>query len=303
MIIPPFLNKNSLIGLVSPAGKVDISEIERAQEFLTSQGFRHLTSPYAVDSFHQFSSTGEHRANDFQMMIDNPDIEAIWCTRGGYGTIRLLNKLNFDALKKKPKWLIGFSDITVLHSVFQNLGIASMHAPMCRNLKENDYSNSGMEMLWKFLKGAIPSYSLPAHELNRQGKANGTLIGGNLSLLYALKGSPYDFNPEGKILFIEDVGEYLYQLDRMMQAMKVGGKLSGLSGLVVGQMSEIKDNDTPFGMTAYQTIADAVSEYDYPVIFDFPSGHTERNEPLLFGGEVRIDVGADKTVLCWDKSN
>ena len=301
MIIPPFLKQNSLIGLVSPAGKVEVSEIERAQEYLTSKGFRYLTSPHAADSFHQFSSTDNQRANDLQMMFDKPDIEAIWCTRGGYGAIRLLDKLNFDTLKKNPKWLIGFSDITVLHSVFQKLGIASIHAPMCRNLKEDDYNNSGMETLWKFLKGTIPSYNLPAHELNRVGKANGILVGGNLSLLYALKGSSYDFNPKGKILFIEDVGEYLYQLDRMMQAMKVGGKLSGLSGLIVGQMSGMKDNDTPFGMSAYQIIADAVSEYDYPVMFDFPAGHTERNEPLLLGGEVRIDVSAEKSVLCWEK--
>ena len=298
MIVPPFLNDKSIIGIISPAGKVDVSEIERAQEYLTSQGFRYLISPYAADSYNQFSSTDKQRAADLQMMFDNPDIEAIWCTRGGYGTIRLLDKLNFKSLKKNPKWLTGFSDITVLHSVFQKLGIASIHGPMCRNLKESDYASTGMNNLWELLRGNIPSYNLPAHELNREGKASGTLVGGNLSLLYALKGSAYDFNPKGKVLFIEDVGEYLYQLDRMMQGLKVSGKLKGLSGLIVGQMSDMKDNDTPFGISAYQIITDAVSDYDYPVILDFPAGHTKRNEPLLMGGEVTIDVEREQSVVC-----
>jgi muramoyltetrapeptide carboxypeptidase len=186
--------------------------------------------------------------------------------------------------------------------VLQNvLGVVSIHGPMARSLKEGSYDETGMTNLWRLLNGQMPVYKLPTHPFNRTGKAKGTLIGGNLSLLFALIGSPYDFEPEGKILFIEDVGEYLYHLDRMMRALKLSGKLKGLAGLVVGQMSDMQDNETPFGLSVSQIIADVVKEYDFPVLFDFPAGHSKQNEPLLFGAKVKLSVSADESTLSFLK--
>ncbi len=298
MIIPPFLKKNSLVGLVSPAGKICEAEIRRGEEFLNAHKFRHIRASHVADSWHQFASTDEKRAAGFQEMLNNPEIEAIWCSRGGYGAIRLLDLIDFSTLKSNPKWLIGYSDITVFHAVVQNIfGLCTIHGPMVRSLKEGSFNNTGIKNLWELLQGNPPSYNIQTHVLNRNGKAKGTLIGGNLSLLYALIGSPYDFNPTGKVLFIEDVGEYLYHLDRMMFALKISGKLAGLAGLVVGQMSNMQDNETPFGLTANQIISNAVKDYNYPVIFDFPAGHARQNEPLILGARVNMDVNKEKSEL------
>jgi len=300
MKIPPFLVENDLVGLISPAGKIDSIYIEKAIKYLKVKNLRAMIAPCAIDSYFQYSSTDDNRANDFQTMINNPEIKAIWCTRGGYGTIRLLDKIDFTMLEKNPKWLIGFSDITVFHSVIrEKLGMASIHGAMCINLRNEKFSESGMDNLWKLLFGKIPEYELVSHPFNRIGKASGILTGGNLSLLCSLSGSNFDFNPKGKILFIEEVGEYLYRLDRMMQSLKISGKLAELSGLVVGQMSEMKDNENPFGKMAYEIIAEAIADYNFPVIFDFFAGHTERNEPLLFNTMVNIDVTLFKSKLSW----
>ena len=299
MIIPSFLKENDTIGLVSPAGKIDSIVIENAINYLESKKLRCVVALHAADSYNQFSSTDELRAEDLQTMFNNPDIKAIWCTRGGYGSMRLIDKLDFSILEKYPKWLIGFSDITVFHSVLrEKVGLASVHGAMCLNLSAESLSESGMDNLWKLLFGELPMYQ-SNHLLNRKGNASGILIGGNLSLMCALIGSPYDFDPKGKILFIEDVGEYLYRLDRMMQSLKISGKLSGLSGLIAGQFSDIKDNETPFGKSAYEIISEAVAEYNYPVIYDFPAGHSKRNEPLLLG--VKVEIKADAKIIFFSK--
>ncbi len=298
MIVPPFLKKGALVGLVSPAGKIAESEIIKAENFLDSYGFRHIRAPHVSDSWHQFSSTDKKRASDFMEMLQNHEVEAIWCSRGGYGSIRLLDSIDFSLMKSQPKWLIGYSDITIFHSVLQNVyGVTSVHGPMARSLKEGSYGETGMDNLWNLLQGDLPVYKLPAHPLNRNGNAKGTLIGGNLTLLFSLIGSPYDFDPNGKVLFIEDVGEYFYHLDRMMYSLKVSGKLEGLSGLIVGQLSDMHDNETPFGLTAYQIIADVVKNYDFPVLFDFPAGHSRQNEPLVFGAKVRLSVSEKESGL------
>lgn len=302
MIVPPFLKKGSLIGLVSPAGKVAEAEIKRAEDFLDAHGFRHIRGPHVVGAWHQFSSTDEKRAADFMSMLNNEEVDAIWCSRGGYGAIRLLDLIEFSLFKSHPKWLIGYSDITIFHAVLQNIfGVMSIHGPMARSLKEGSYDETGMTNLWRLLSGKMLTYNLSSHPFNRAGKAKGTLIGGNLSLLYSLIGSPYDFEPEGKILFIEDVGEYLYHLDRMMHALKLSGKFKGLAGLVVGQMSDMQDNETPFGLSVNQIIADVVKGFDFPVLFDFPAGHSKQNEPLLFGAKVKLSVSANESTLSFLK--
>ncbi|MCL2072353.1 MAG: LD-carboxypeptidase [Marinilabiliaceae bacterium] len=296
---PPFLNENDLVAIVSPAGKIDAIYIEKAHKYLKTKNLRVILSPFADDSYFQFASSDDNRVSDMQIMLNNPEVKAIWCTRGGYGTMRIINKIDFSILEKFPKWLIGFSDITVFHSILSNNHFVSIHGSMCINLSNDDYSNSGMDTLWELLFGKVPVYKISPHPLNRKGSANATLIGGNLSLLTSLLGSKQDFNPKGKILFIEDTGEYLYRLDRMMQSLKNSGKLAGLSGMIVGQMSEMKDNETPFGLTPYQIVADAVSEYTFPVMYDFPAGHSKPNEPLILGSQVKIDVLDDCSQLRW----
>jgi len=298
MIVPPFLKEGALVGMVSPAGKIAENEIKRAESFLDAHGFRHIRAPHVADAWHQFSATDENRAADFMEMLLNPEVEAIWCSRGGYGAIRLLDLIDFSVFQSHPKWLIGYSDVTVFHSVLQNrLRMMSIHGPMVRSLKEGSYDDTGMSRLWNLLKGELSDYKIHAHPLNRPGAAKGTLIGGNLSLLFSLIGSQYDFDPKGKILFIEDVSEYLYHLDRMMHGLKVSGKLAGLSGLIVGQMTDMQDNETPFGFTANQIIADVVKEYQYPVMFGFPAGHSRQNEPIVLGAKVRMSVSESESEL------
>jgi muramoyltetrapeptide carboxypeptidase len=303
LICPPFIKKGALVGLVSPSGKIPPNVVVQAEKYLDQLGFRHVRGKHVTDAWHQFAGKDESRAADLQEMIQNPEVEVIWCTRGGYGAQRVIENVDFSILRANPKWLVGFSDITVFHSILQNVeGVMSVHGPMAKNLYNGVYNTSGMTSLWELLQGSMTQFDLEPHPLNRQGISKGILTGGNLTILNTLKGSPYDFDPTGKILFIEDVGEYLYHIDRMMQGLKLAGKLACLSGLVVGQMSELQDNNAPFGASAYEIIADAVKDYAYPVLFDFPAGHTKRNEPLLFGAKVTMQVRREKVSLTYNGS-
>lgn len=290
-IVPPFIKKGALFGLVSPAGKIPSKVLELAGQFLSAHGFRSRCARHAADAFYQFSASDPHRLADFQEMLNNPEIEVIWCTRGGYGAIRILEHLDFSAMQRHPKWLVGFSDITVFHAALQNIhGVASVHGPMPKNMAEYGSSEPFWQTLLELLQGRLVQYHTEPHAFNRKGSASGTLIGGNLSMLHALRGTKYDFSPSGKVLFIEEVGEKLYHLDRMMYNLKIGGQLAGLAGLVVGQMTGMKDESTPFGASAQGIVRDAVKEYDYPVLFGFPAGHDTPNEPLMLGGNVHLQV-------------
>lgn len=291
MLTPPFLKPGDTVGLISPAGKIDADVVQKAEKYLTEAGFSTLVGKYALDNWHQFASEDVYRAEDFNEMLTNPYIKAIWCTRGGYGAIRLVGKIDFEILKTNPKWLVGFSDITVFHSLLQtSIGIKSVHGAMPLNLDGRDTSTSGFDALFQMLQGRYENQITPYHSLNKKGEAVGQLIGGNLTLLHSLMGTPLDFQPKGKILFLEEVGEYLYHLDRMLQAMKLAGKFSQLAGLIVGQITENKDSSTPFGATAYEIISNAVEEFDFPVLFDFPAGHSNPNMPLMFGADIEIEV-------------
>ncbi len=290
-IIPPFIKKGALFGLVSPAGKIPSKVLDLAGQFLSDHGFRSIRAPHAADAFYQFSASDQYRLADFQEMLNNPEIDVIWCTRGGYGSIRILEQLDFSAMRRHPKWLVGFSDITVFHAALQNIHrMASVHGPMPKNIAEYGSSEPFWLTLLDLLQGRFVQYHTQPNSFNRQGSASGTLTGGNLSMLHALRGTKYDFNPNGKVLFIEEVGEKLYHLDRMMYNLKIGGQLSGLAGLVVGQMTGMKDESTPFGASAQGIVRDAVKEYDYPVLFGFPAGHDTPNEPLLLGVKVHLQV-------------
>ena len=304
MISPPFLKSGDTVAIVSTARKVVKAELKACMDILKSWGLNVQTGKNLFKTQNQFSGSDEERAADFQRALNNKTCQAILFARGGYGTVRIIDQIDFKRFIKNPKWIIGFSDATVIHShVHKHCGIETMHAPMCLNIPK--LNASSLDVLKATLFGERLSYSSSKQQaalekLNRKGKASGILVGGNLSLLYSLTGSASDLDTAGKILFLEDLDEYLYHIDRMMMNMKRSGKLQNLAGLIVGGMTEMKDNEIPFGKTAEEIIAEAVAEYTYPVFFGFPAGHIQNNYPLIFGKEATLNV-TDKFELTFSK--
>ncbi len=293
MTPPPYLKKGDKIGIVACARKVSVTEMQAGIKALQDWGLEVIAGKEVFQSHHQYAGTDAERAANLQQLLDEPTINAIIGARGGYGTLRIIDKLDFTVFKKHPKWIIGFSDFTVLHAHLHTLGIETIHGKMMLNFTKDSAST---EMLQQALFGTLEKLEAPHHGLNRNGEAVGELIGGNLSLINALTGSVSDIQTAGKILFLEDLDEYLYHIDRMMLHLKRSGKLSQLKGLVVGGMTSMKDNVIPFGMNAEEIILDAVKEFNYPVCFNFPAGHIEKNLPLYLGRKVKLEV-AEKTKL------
>ena len=292
-IIPPFLQPGDVIGICAPARKVSPEEMKDGIDWLLAKGFQVKVSQHLYGEFNQFSGTDDERAADLQSLIDDSKVKAIVFARGGYGWVRIIDQINFSSLEKHPKWLIGFSDVTVLHShLNSHISMCTLHAPMMINLMNEKRNEEATDTTIDILTGKNIRYSEKnLNALNRNGICEGELVGGNLSLLYALAGTPSDLATDGKILFIEDLDEYLYHIDRMMMQLKRAGKLKNLKGLIVGGMSDMRDNAIPFGKSAVEIIAEAIVEYNYPVCFDFPSGHIDRNLPLVLGADVRLEVG------------
>ncbi len=287
LIQPSYLKKGDKIAIVAPARKISLEEIKSAIDILESWGLEVVLSKNLFKSDNQFSGTDNERADDLQTMLDDSSVKAIIIARGGYGTIRIIDKLDFTKFKQQPKWIVGYSDLTVLHSHIHNFRIETLHATMPINFTKNE---AATESLRSALFGEQLKYETGAHQLNKKGICEGELIGGNLSLLYALTGSISDIDTRGKVLFIEDLDEYLYHIDRMMLNLKRSGKLSRLVGLVVGGMTDMKDNAIPFGKNAEEIILDAVKEYNYPVCFNFPAGHIDKNMAIYFGKKVKLKV-------------
>ncbi len=287
------------MAIVAPARKVTALEMQPAIELLQSWGLEVVKGMYLFGEEDQYSGSDQQRWADFQMVLDDASIDAVIFARGGYGFVRIIDKLDFTKFMRHPKWLIGFSDVTVLHNhVNRNLKVETIHAPMAINIPNTP--KAVLENLHQLLTGNKVSYQYPAHFFNRRGKASGELVGGNLSLIHTLAGTPSDLLTKGKILFLEDLDEYLYHIDRMMLNLKRSGKLQGLKALVIGGMTDMKDNAIPFGKSAEEIILDAVKEYDYPVAFGISSGHIERNEPLVMGRKMKLTVG-ELTTLSDDK--
>ncbi len=291
-IIPPFLKAGDVIGICAPARKVSPEEMKDGIAWLTQKGFQVKESEHLYNSQNQFSGSDEERANDLQTLINDPEVRAIIFARGGYGWVRIIDHLDFSSLEKNPKWLIGFSDVTVLHSHLNiHHSICTLHAPMMINLMIDKRNEEAANKIIDVITGKNIRYTeATTNYLNREGSCEGELVGGNLSLLYALAGTPSDLVTENKILFIEDLDEYLYHIDRMMMQLKRSGKLKNLKGLIIGGMSDMRDNAIPFGKSAVEIISEAVAEYNYPVCFDFPAGHIDRNLPLVFGANVKLKV-------------
>ena len=295
MIKPSYLNKGDTIAIVSTARKISKEEITPAIKLLKSWGLKVVTGKTIALEDHQFAGTDAQRTTDFQLMLDSKNIKAIWCARGGYGTVRIIDKLDFSSFLKNPIWIIGYSDITVLHSYIHNLGVQSLHATMPINVLKN--TENSLISLKNVLFGEKESKNFDFSKHNWLGKSEGILVGGNLSILYSLLGSKSNIDIDGKILFIEDLDEYLYHIDRMMLALKRNGYFENLKGLIVGGMTQMHDNTIPFGKTAEDIILDNIREYDFPVCFNFPAGHLDDNTALILGSKVKLEVNENGTIL------
>ncbi|MCH9659557.1 MAG: LD-carboxypeptidase [Bacteroidetes bacterium] len=295
MVTPTILKPGDTIGLVSTARKISKEELQPLIQLIESWGLTYRLGTTIEAEEHQFAGDDELRTKDFQQMMDDASIKAIWCARGGYGTVRMVDALNFSIFKKLPKWIIGYSDITVLHSHINEIGIETLHANMAIDIDTK--TDGTRESIFNVLFGKEYKVTVAANPWNRSGEVEGILTGGNLSVLYSLLGSPSEVNLEGKILFIEDLDEMLYHIDRMMQNLKRSGRLKDLAGLIVGGMNDMRDNTIPYGKTAERIIFEAVESYDYPVCFAFPAGHINDNRALVMGREVNLNVSEDGSVL------
>jgi len=293
-IQPPYLKKGDKIAITCPAKKLP-KPMTDAITLLQSWGLEVVLGETIEASYHQFAGDDDLRAHDMQRFVDDDSIKAIIAARGGYGTIRMIDKVDFSRLAQNPKWLVGFSDITLLHAhLYSNYNLQTIHGQMPVNIP--DASTKSLQTLKNALFGHEITYRYKNHGLNRSGQSNGILIGGNLSLLIASLGSVSDFNYDGKILFIEDVGEYLYAIDRMIRTLDRAGKLKNLAGLIVGGFTEVKDNDIPFGQTVEEIVMDVVKNYNYPVCFDFPAGHVPDNQALVLGKNLELHVNTEHVI-------
>lgn len=280
---PPYLKHGDTVAIVATAKKIQPGEIDGALELIKSWGLNVVLGPHLYSEDHQFSGTALQRIADLQWAIDHQECKAVIFARGGYGTVHLVDAIDWSSFQKQPKWLCGFSDLTVIHSHIQSLfDIETLHSSMPIFFK-NGQANLGSESLRKALFGEQHAIEWNAHSLNRLGSAEGKTVGGNLSVLYSISDSRSDVETDGKILFLEDLTEYFYHLDRMMMQLKRSGKLENLAGLVVGQFTEMIDNPISFGKTAEEIILNAVSEYQYPVAFNAPIGHVVHNEAVYNG--------------------
>ncbi len=298
MIIPPYIKPNSTIRIVSPAGKVKEKLVVPAVKWLEKQGYKVKLGNHIFAQHNQFAGTDTQRLEDLQTAFDDPKTDVIICSRGGYGTVRIIDKLDFSEFKKHPKWLVGFSDITILHSYLNTIEIASIHGAMPPFFfDEKGGSNESLISLMELLTGKSCSYSFTKNKNNRAGNITTELIGGNLSIIISLLGTKYELKTAGKILFLEDIDEYLYNIDRMMQQLKLAGKLDKLAGLVIGDFTDIKDNESPFGQTVEEIIIEAVKDYNFPVCFGFPAGHDKKNLALAFGKVWNLNVTEETVFL------
>jgi len=296
---PSKLKLGDSVLYIAPAGYVnsDKAYMKRADSLLKLWGYVPVYPKDLFRKHYTFAGTDQQRLVELQAALDRPDIKAIWCARGGYGSVRIIDSLNFEKFRKKPKWLIGFSDITVLHSLLHRKGFQSVHAIMPISLAHpNSDRMEAIKSLKDFFEGKTLHYELPSDSANISGNAKGILVGGNLSLLVSLLGSKYQINPKGKILFLEDVGEYTYSYDRMLFALKNAGYFEHLRALIIGGTG-VKKNDDFIGETVKQLVLKHVKNKAYPVIFNFPAGHVVDNRTLILGKTAKISVTKDRYIF------
>lgn len=295
VIMPEYLKKGDTVGILATARKIDLATLQPGIKLLESWGLKIVIGKTIGKEQNQLAGPDWQRATDFQEMLDNPNIKAIWAAKGGYGTVRIVDRINFDNFKKRPKWVIGFSDVTVMHSHINNMNIGTLHAIMAISAKSA--TPEAIESFRKALFGEKLEYHIPHHAFNKNGKATGELVGGNLSVLYSIQGSESAVDMNGKILFLEDLDEYLYHIDRMMMNLKRNGSLKGLKGIIIGGMTSMNDNDIPWGHDSLEIIQDIVKDLNIPVAYNFPAGHIKDNRALILGKTVTFEVNDKETVL------
>ena len=300
LIKPEYLKKGDTVAIVAPSGvlKNYNGYILKAKELLKSWELEVVIGENVFNDNGHFAGTDNQRSADFQLALDDKAIKAIWCARGGYGAMRVIDNLNFEKYKENPKWIIGYSDITAIHNDLHNNKSESIHGIMCKSLEKIDVDNNeSISLLKKTLFGEKLSYTIEGNNYNIEGNSNGQLIGGNLTLLHCLLGSESSIDTEGKILFIEDLGEYLYHIDRMLISLKRAGYFDNCKGLIVGDFTDMRKNTTPFGRNLKELILDIVREYDFPVSFGFPAGHGEKNYPMILGREINLEVSKQQSTI------
>lgn len=299
LIKPAYLKVGDTIAIVATAGIIkDKSPILKAKELAESWGLKVILGKNTFNQAHHFAGSDADRTNDLQLVLDNKNVKAIWCARGGYGTVRIIDKIDFTEFKKHPKWIIGYSDITVLHSHIHNLGFETLHAILGTSLDFNEEKNKpSIESFKKALFGERLTYTVKESSYNKMGHVKGQLVGGNLSILQSLLGSKSSINTKDKILFIEEIGEYHYQIDRMLYALKRAGYFDNCKGLIIGGISKIRKNTTPWGQTIEALILDVTKEYNFPILFDFPAGHDIENNALILGRDIDLYVTKEFSVV------
>ena len=289
---PPYLKKGDTIAILAPAGilKGRAETIQKAKELAQSWGLNVVLGENLFNQNNHFAGTDDERAEDFQKALDNPNIKAIWAARGGYGSVRLLDRLDFTKFMGNPKWIIGYSDITAFHNHIHNLGFETLHAMMATSLEEKpEEITKTISSYKKALFGEQLSYSIPSSNYNRLGEVSGQLIGGNLAIVTSMLGSKSQLDTKDKILFLEEIGEYKYSIDRMLQSLKRANYFSTIKAVIIGDISMIKKNTTKWGSSVEQLILDALPK-DIPILFDFPAGHEPDNRAMIFGRKIKMTV-------------
>ncbi|WP_142784390.1 S66 peptidase family protein [Changchengzhania lutea] len=300
LIQPPYLKAGDTVAIVAPSGvlKNRTKEVEQAKTLLKSWGLEVVLGAHVFSKDDHFAGTDNERCEDFQNALDDSKISAIWCARGGYGTVRILDKLNYSKFKQNPKWIIGYSDITALHNQIHNNGYQSIHALMCTSLQDD---LSTIENTVSSFKDAIfgkpMHYTLKGSEYNKVGAVTAPLIGGNLTMLHTMLGSETSIDTSGKILFIEEIGEYKYHIDRMLQSLKRAGYFDNCQGVLVGDMSKLRKNTTLWGTSVEQLILDALADYNFPIAFNMPAGHEKDNRAMILGRTVKLIVGKEQSTV------
>ncbi|MEP5340184.1 MAG: LD-carboxypeptidase [Algibacter sp.] len=300
---PPYLKAGDTVAIVAPSGilKNRTGEIERAKTLLKSWGLHTVVGKHVFNQDHHFAGTDDERCEDFQNALDDPKISAIWCARGGYGAVRVLDKLDYSKFKMNPKWIIGYSDITALHNQVHNLGFQSIHAMMCTSLQ--DHTETIKETISTFkdaLFGQPLTYKLTTSKYNKQGTITAPIIGGNLTILHTMLGSKTSIDPSGKILFIEEIGEYKYHIDRMLQSLKRAGYFDNCKGVIIGDFTRIKKNTTPWGTSIEQLILDVLEDYNFPIVFNMHAGHAKDNRALILGKSVDLTVNNIQSTIIFN---
>jgi muramoyltetrapeptide carboxypeptidase len=301
---PPYVNAGDTIAIVAPSGILlnRTKEINLAIDLLKSWGLNATIGEHVFSQNGHFAGTDKERAADLQKALDNPNIKAIWCARGGYGMVRILDKLDFSKFKEQPKWVIGYSDVTALHNQIHNEGVESIHSVMCTSSLSDDLESTkdNVASFKDAIFGRPLKYTIKGSINNKTGTTSGQLVGGNLTLLHTMLGSKTSIDTNGKILFFEEIGEYAYHIDRMLQSLKRAGYFENCKGIIVGGISNVRENTTEFGRTIEEIILDVVSEYDFPVLFNFPAGHEENNRALILGRTIDLKVGSEASTVVFE---